>query len=187
MIKIICIFAVLINNTYSIANENIILKIAGAERKYSPMGVIYKHLSNPAIQNYMEHYKNLSLENLPNEIWKDVVGYEGIYKISSYGRLKALNRKYEHNINGKVRILKVNEKIRKNGLYSKNIFIQKKGSENPQSKKVIQYDLNNNKIKEWAGIREIQRELGFSRANISSCCNNRPNCITAYGYKWSFL
>lgn len=32
------------------------------------------------------------MENLENEIWRDVVGYEGIYQISSLGRIKSLDR-----------------------------------------------------------------------------------------------
>ena len=34
--------------------------------------------------------------NYKSEIWKDIVGYEGLYKVSNYGRVKALerNRKY---------------------------------------------------------------------------------------------
>ena len=35
----------------------------------------------------MEIYDNLSVESLPNEEWRDVVGYEGKYKISNMGRL----------------------------------------------------------------------------------------------------
>lgn len=38
----------------------------------------------------MEIYKNLSLENLEGEIWRDVVGYEGIYQVSNMGRVKSL-------------------------------------------------------------------------------------------------
>lgn len=41
----------------------------------------------------MEIYQNLSLENLPNEEWRDVVGYEGLYKVSNLGRVKMLERK----------------------------------------------------------------------------------------------
>ena len=41
----------------------------------------------------MEIYKNLSLEDLPNEEWRDVVGYEGLYQVSSIGRIKSLERK----------------------------------------------------------------------------------------------
>lgn len=38
-----------------------------------------------------EIWKNLSLEDLPNEEWKDVVGYEGRYMASNLGRIKALS------------------------------------------------------------------------------------------------
>ena len=38
----------------------------------------------------MEIYQNLSLEDLPNEEWRDVVGYEGLYQVSNLGRVKSL-------------------------------------------------------------------------------------------------
>lgn len=41
----------------------------------------------------MEIYQNLSLENLPSEEWRDIVGYEGSYLISNYGRVKSLPKK----------------------------------------------------------------------------------------------
>lgn len=34
------------------------------------------------------------------EVWKDVVGYEGIYKVSNLGRVKSLDRIRKHNIHG---------------------------------------------------------------------------------------
>lgn len=42
----------------------------------------------------MEIYKNLSLENLENEIWLPVVGFEGLYEVSSLGRVKSLRNRY---------------------------------------------------------------------------------------------
>ena len=32
------------------------------------------------------------------EIWKDVVGYEGLYQVSNYGRVKSLERKINNRI-----------------------------------------------------------------------------------------
>lgn len=32
------------------------------------------------------------IENLENEVWKDVVGYEGLYKVSNMGRIKSIKR-----------------------------------------------------------------------------------------------
>ena len=34
------------------------------------------------------YYGEHTPTNLPNEIWKDVVGYEGLYKVSNLGRVK---------------------------------------------------------------------------------------------------
>lgn len=36
-------------------------------------------------------WRNNSLENLPNEIWKPVVGFEGFYEVSNYGRIKSID------------------------------------------------------------------------------------------------
>lgn len=54
--------------------------------------------------------------------------------------------------------------------------------ENNRSKPIMQYDLKGNFIKEWANKRQIERELGYSNGNITSCCVGR--CMTAYGYVW---
>lgn len=55
-----------------------------------------------------------------------------------------------------------------------------------QSKPVLQLDLNNNVIKKWLSIHQIHKELGYARAVISACCNNKPHNKTAYGYIWKF-
>lgn len=46
----------------------------------------------------IKHWKNLSLENIDEEIWKEVEGCEGIYLASSFCRFKALSK---IKINGK--------------------------------------------------------------------------------------
>lgn len=38
----------------------------------------------------MEIHKNMSLVDLPNEEWRDVIGYEGLYQVSNLGRVKRL-------------------------------------------------------------------------------------------------
>lgn len=40
----------------------------------------------------MEIYENLSVESLPNEEWRDIVGYEESYQVSNLGRVKSLAR-----------------------------------------------------------------------------------------------
>lgn len=34
----------------------------------------------------------LDMSDLPNEVWHDIQGYEGVYQISCYGRIKSLSR-----------------------------------------------------------------------------------------------
>lgn len=41
----------------------------------------------------MEHYKNLSLQDIEGEVWIPVIGLEHKYVISNYGRVKSLIKK----------------------------------------------------------------------------------------------
>jgi hypothetical protein len=41
----------------------------------------------------MEHYENLSLDDIQGEVWANVSGYDGKYMVSNMGRVKSLRRK----------------------------------------------------------------------------------------------
>jgi hypothetical protein len=43
-------------------------------------------------KKYLLPYQNLSLENIEEEIWKDIQGYDGYYQVSNFGRIKSLSR-----------------------------------------------------------------------------------------------
>ena len=53
--------------------------------------------------------KLLTINNV--EIWRDVIGYEGLYKVSNLGRIKSLNRKISSNkrVKGVIRSQQKNE------------------------------------------------------------------------------
>lgn len=36
----------------------------------------------------------LSTDDLPHEVWKDITGYEGLYQVSTYGRVKSFNGRW---------------------------------------------------------------------------------------------
>lgn len=63
-----------------------------------------------------------------NEIWKDIKGYEGLYKVSNHGRVRAMKKTVK--TNGVVRVLK--EKILKFSIcrlgYSKHVLYKGKGT-----------------------------------------------------------
>lgn len=52
------------------------------------------------------------------------------------------------------------------------------------SKVVLQFDLNDNFVKEYASTHQVARETGFSQGNIWSCCNGKLK--QAYGYIWRY-
>ena len=58
------------------------------------------------------------------------------------------------------------------------------GKENPQSKKVYQYSLNGEFIKEWDCLREIGRIIGKPYNTIGDVCRGKTK--TAHGYQWSY-
>lgn len=59
-----------------------------------------------------------------NEIWKDIIGYEGLYQVSNYGRVKSLIGRYKNvsilkpglSKSGYLLVVLCKNKIRKNFL-----------------------------------------------------------------------
>ena len=52
------------------------------------------------------------------------------------------------------------------------------------SKPVLQFDLQDNFIKEYPSIKQVERETGFLQQNISKCCKGKLK--TAYNYIWRY-
>ena len=125
-----------------------------------------------------------NLENLPHEIWCDLVGYEGFYQVSNYGRLKSLHRKTEKIIgsnkdsdgyprcslckNGTHKSLKVHQ------------FVSLCFIPNPQNKPLINHkngDKENNCVwnLEWVTNRENvlhSLELGLQKPLSGENCSH---------------
>lgn len=70
----------------------------------------------------------LSLENFEGEVWKDINGFEGFYKVSNYGRIKTVGRIVQcKGKNGSNSYVIVKEKIKKfadngHGYYHVNLY-----------------------------------------------------------------
>ena len=192
------------------------------------------------------------LLHMETEIWKPVVGYEGLYEVSSIWRVKSLKywkervlkwsigKDWHSTVNlylkgirwyttisrlvaihfisnplslpcacHKIEVLDENWALYN---WSDNLYwwthkdnIQdmfkkwrarnhlqlnhprkwKFWKDNPLSKKVYQYTLDWEFIREWGATREIQMELWINRWNISACCLWKLK--TAGGFIWKFL
>lgn len=58
------------------------------------------------------------------------------------------------------------------------------GDNHALSKRVLQMDLNDNIIKEWANGHQAMKETGYANGHISKCC--RGLAKQAYGFKWAY-
>ena len=63
-------------------------------------------------------------------------------------------------------------------------MLGKFGKEHPNSKQVIQLTLNNEVVKIWDSVMDVQRNLGYNNAHICSCCKGKRK--TSNGYKWCY-
>ena len=52
------------------------------------------------------------------------------------------------------------------------------------SKRVLQFTLDGEFVREWPSTREIERQLGYNNANISACCLGKRK--SAYGFRWEY-
>ena len=168
----------------------------------------------------------LNIEDLPDEIWKDVNGYDGKYLISNYGRLKTFSKQREciyvyrqygdkylyANLSSHTK--KKTHKVHKlvwdafgdgfcdeinhiDGVCQNNNIKNLERSDRvlnethcwesgiKHGRRIVQFDLNHNKIKEYDSIKQAVKENGFSSAGgISHCCNGEYK--QAFGYIWEY-
>lgn len=137
-----------------------------------------------------EIYKNTNLTNLPNEQWKDIKGFEGLYQVSNMGRIKALRKEVPiPNTSGKVRIYEehimkcqldkgyVKTQLYKNGK-KKTIKVHREVAiafiPNPENKPTVNHikeeEKSNNCVTnlEWATHSEQLKHGTYIQRNVES-------------------
>lgn len=62
-----------------------------------------------------------------------------------------------------------------------------KGFDSVCSKPVGQFDLDDNLIKVWGSLMEIERETGINHGNISLACSGKRKNNKSHGYIWKWL
>lgn len=120
--------------------------------------------------------KNYDTIDLKNEIWKDVVGWEGLYQVSSLGRFKSLSREKtigsrgkkimksfimkQNEVKGYLTILFYNNSIRKK--YQSHRVVANHFIQNIENKKTVNHINGNKKDNtvnnlEWLNHSEQQK------------------------------
>ena len=173
------------------------------------------------------------------ELWKDIKGFEGLYQVSTWARVRSMDKLVVYNngvkhfhkgkilnthvTNGYLRVTLTNncsqtkffvhrlvaeafipnpdnlpcvnhkDEDKTNNYpcnleyctakYNTNYGTAIKRRAEKRSKKVYQYDMQGNLIKEWSSASEAGRN-GFTLSSISQCCNYQLK--THKGFIWSY-
>ena len=133
-------------------------------------GYLYLNLKNNGIQKFCSVHRLVALNFIANPQNKPQVNHiDGNKQNNNVSNLEWATAKENTN-----------------HAYDTGLQIQKKGSESKLSKSVVQLDLQNNVIKIWDCMMDVQRELGFNLAHIVGCCKLKVGRKTAYGFKWRY-
>ena len=156
--------------------------------------------------NRFKKGKNDSLASVKERILKPSIYHRGYYQVGLYKNSKVryylVHRLVWITFNGLIpqgmQVNHINEVKTDNRLENLNLMTPKENvnygtgierSHNKQingkcSKPVLQYDLQDNLIKEFPSLIQVYRELGFSYGHIGDCCKGKLK--QAYGYKWKY-
>ena len=98
--------------------------------------------------------------------------------------LPEVNRRDEDKTNNRVENLEWCDRKYNNNFGTRNQRVAEKMTNGKLSKTVLQFTLDGKLVGEWKSTRDIQRNLGYSQGNISSCCTGRYN--SANGFVWRY-
>ena len=76
------------------------------------------------------------------------------------------------------------KKISQAHLGKRKTLEHNKNSADARCKTVLQFDKNNNFIKEWKSATEVKKELGYNQGHIAGVCNGLRK--THKGYFWKY-
>lgn len=145
-------------NIRKLANSNKGIKLSEEHKlkiSSSKKGISIK--GHPCSENLKNYYSIL---------------YKG-KKLSEETKRKMIGRK--HNEGSKIKI----------GLASKNMDKNKiRERSNKIKKKIIQYDLNNNFIREWDSASDASKYYKCNRGNITNVCKGKRN--STLNFKWCY-
>jgi group I intron endonuclease len=83
------------------------------------------------------------------------------------------------------KILSVSHKGKKlNSIQKEKILKILKQNHLKRRKPIIQYDKNNNFIKEWESAQQIEKELNISHTHVGQCCKGKRK--TSGGFIWKY-
>lgn len=134
-------------------------------------------------------YAHLTEEDYANEVWKDITGYEGLYQVSSLGRVKSLERVVFFGKDKSIERLKkesfinpfVNNKgyfvvdFNVNGLRTKHLLhrlVAEEFVDNPFNKSEVNHKIPIKSLNTIDNLEWFSREENVFHSIESKCCDN---------------
>lgn len=118
-----------------------------------------------------------------NDVYKNVSD-ETREKLSISGKNRSEEVKEKIREYARNRPKEINSKISKTLKGRKQNLKQIENAAKTRHKMVIQMDMNENFIKEWASPLEASQELGFNPENIRRCCRKIRNSYKKFKWKY---
>lgn len=158
---------------YQISNYGRVFScLSGRIRKTSINNKGYEvvHLyKNAADKSFTIHFL-VAKAFVPNTFLYKEINHKDENKTNNYyENLEWCSRKYNQEYSGNIK---------------KWSIAGAKGNKEASSKKVCQYDLAGNFLKEYSGLRELERLTGFMHQGVGKVCRGKQK--TAYGFIWKF-
>lgn len=143
-----------------------------------------KHLSDETKKKLSKSHKGKKLsQNVKDKISKSLTGKkhseESKNKMSKSQKGRIFSDLHKKRISESRKGIKLSKEVCDKMSMSRKGRLSSKYNPTP----VLQYDLNNNFIKEWLDLYELSQN-GFHSSNISRACKDFKR--TAFGFKWKF-
>ena len=104
------------------------------------------------------------------ELWRDIVGYEGLYQVSDLGRVRSLN----YNRTGKIKTLRLC--IGKTGYLIVNLCKNGTNKVHKVHRLVADNWIENPLPEKWDQVNHIDEDKFNNRVENLEWCNNAYNC-----------
>lgn len=110
--------------------------------------------------------------------------YKSQNKVSSDILLEVSKKVYSLNELKKELNLNISDNALKKWCKGYGIYDEMKCNFKQKAYPIIQYDMNDNIIREWQCGNDIMKELGFNKFGIQKCCRGKQK--TSNGFKWKY-
>lgn len=153
----------------------------------SDIGNVYSKITNTILKpeiNVDGYYRVQLSRNGSKKNFK-IHRLVAIAFIENPNNLRCVNHIDENKLNNNVSNLEWCTSKYNANYGTRNARMSETKRKNPKTKKICQYDIDGNFIKEWNGLSDASKSLNISISQISKCCTNRIKHANNFIFKYA--